>query len=229
MNERSAARIEGGPWCRRPTCGSPHPGREGLGVRGKRHMPCPRLHPTRRLTAPPSPSRGGEVLRVKAGRQRTMSGRDEERVSGSGFDAQTTPHAVYCSPPPRGEGLGVGGTQHTRCLPLHPTPDPSPSRGGEVLRVKAGEQRTMSGHDEGRAPEKTLRAPRRHHRPCAGDPIVRVRQAYDLASQTQSWEALLDCRDKPGNDDGRGHGPYDIRRRAGLPIVSTDVIAGARA
>ena len=49
------------------------------------------------------------------------------------------------SPPPRGEGAGVGGQPNTPSQPHHPTPNPSPSRGGEKERVNpAGSIRTVA-------------------------------------------------------------------------------------
>jgi 5-oxoprolinase (ATP-hydrolysing) len=71
--------------------------------------------------------------------------------------SETLDSAPTYSPPPRGEGLGVGGsskddpdTSHARpSQSLHPTPDPSPSRGGEPNHTGAGGAQTTRFYSRG--------------------------------------------------------------------------------
>ena len=103
-----------------------------------------------------------------------------------------------CPPPPRGEGIGVGGDQSLRFPAAEdsPTPDPSPQGGGESrdgLRNRGGEQLNVSDRrvpisaatGEGLAGLVQLIAAEACERMAPGDgPVI---------TQARHREALEDC------------------------------------
>jgi error-prone DNA polymerase len=139
------------------------------------------------------------------------------------------------SPPPRGEGLGVGGCNTT---PLNPTPNPFPSRGGEKTAFLSPRSSRGESQGEGRplavesvsAPHPNPLPARGEREKCAIAPHFARGEREKLESSLARMKSALG--DAPlylaashtyrGDDRARITALAALGEQCGTPIVATN-------
>jgi error-prone DNA polymerase len=118
------------------------------------------------------------------------------------------------SPPPRGEGLGVGGFNDG---PFHPTPDPSPSRGGGNAAILSPRSSREEGQSEGSHQSTELVAAPYGEREALETSLLRIKAAVGVAPLY-----LAASHTYRSDDRARIAALAALGERCGAPIVATN-------